>query len=135
MSKKTKHQSLTYKGKTVKLGGFYRNQQGAVVEICGYTETMVIYRPEGGELHQASLPTFATWEYLPDLRDFPNASDPRLPHFFDMEFGLKTMGELRRAIYHETLSPRDEAALRRLMAQHGIRVDPVDGSIDMLRKP
>lgn len=58
------------------------------------------------------------WKLRRDLRDFPNARDPKLPYDFDLWWDIKTISKLRR----EIVGHKDEAHMRELAAAFQITI-------------
>jgi len=82
---------------TVVIGGYYRRpKQGDIVYTYGgggNAVPLVSWRTEHKH-GQATREEMDTWEYLPYLRDFPNAEDPQLPYEFDLVWDVHTLSQL-----------------------------------------
>ena len=76
------------------IGGFYRRPDGVVVMTHGFGPGYVSWRPDEGPSGSSSPEELATWEHLNGARDFPNASDPRLPSEFDLHYDTHTLSQL-----------------------------------------
>jgi hypothetical protein len=109
----------------VNVGIFYELPDGRIVDTFAFDgrNKTISYRFDGGEELLASFEEVETWKPRNDLQDFPNASDPRLPHVFDLLFDIKRMSQLRSALGGWNCSV-DQTELRALMAKHNIECEP-----------
>lgn len=118
-----------YVGDLPCIGFFYRHRQsGQVVGTNGgggvpptidfYTES----RP-GSPRQSASAPVdefLAQYEFLPELTDFPDAWDPKLPYEFDLYYDIQFTSELVRLL--TTCGPTKKDHLLRLCSTYGLNV-------------
>lgn len=83
------------------IGAYYTLMDGQVAYVtgCNSDYLSVSYRLDD-EYGLRRIPVYDTkdWVRRPDLRDFPNAQDPRLPYDFDLYWDLKYESEVRRAL-------------------------------------
>lgn len=78
---------------TVVIGGFYRRRDGSIVLTHGGNKDHVYWRTDNEKSGTATREEMDTWEYLPELRDFPNAEDPGLPYEFDLYWDCHTLSQ------------------------------------------
>jgi hypothetical protein len=111
------------------VGIFYELSDGRIAYTVGFNgpSQTISYRFDGGDNLTASYAEVETWKQRTDLKDFPNAIDPRLPYSFDLFFDIKTMSQLKRAL-NECSCRENE--LREMMNDHNIvcEPDPIDWS-------
>ena len=75
---------------------------------------------------------FMAWKPRPDLKDFPNARDPRLPHSFDLLWDIKTRSQLVEHLKH--CDADDEREVRNAMTEHRVVLTPEEATeIDRCR--
>ena len=60
---------------------------------------------------------FNTWKPRRDLKDFPDARDPRLPYVFDLFWDIKCVSQLKREL---SWGHEDEKEIRKRMREHNI---------------
>lgn len=82
------------------VGGYYRNKlDDRIAYITGAGPSGVIGREEGGpDKSLGDSKAFHQGWALTELRDFPNAKDPRLPYVFDLFWDLKYTSDLQREL-------------------------------------
>lgn len=100
------------------VGIFYELPDGRIAYTYGFTPQIIMYYfddDQGGR--SVTQEDFQTWKPRSDLKDFPNARDPRLPYEFDLYWDIKHVSELRRII--ET-GHGDIDMMKKLMLEHGI---------------
>jgi hypothetical protein len=109
------------KGKnSVAAGVHYELPGGKIAYTYGFDDTKktVMYRfddDKGGRT--ADYATVKAWKPRPDLKDFPNARDPRMPYYFDLVWDLKYTSDVRAALD----SGHDESEkIRAALREHGI---------------
>ena len=119
-TKKPKGWQKKSKERNNTVGIHYELPDGRIAYTYGFMEnTIMYYFDDGKGGRSATDAEFQTWTPRRDLRDFPNARDPRLPDEFDTLWDIKYMSELRRVLRDET---EDVVAIRRRMAQLGIKM-------------
>jgi len=103
------------------VGIFYELPDGKIVMTFGFSNVnkTVSYHEEGCDSHEVSFDDFNSWTPRGDLRDFPNAKDPRLPYEFDLHWDIKYMSQLRRELAGHGA---DEKELRELMLKYGLEI-------------
>lgn len=104
------------------IGAFYELPDGRIVRTTGWhgrDNTISFYTdsPGGRKAGVCLFKTCENWKRRTDLRDFPNASDPRLPYVFDLWWDIKYMSDLRRHLLYD-----DDSELRELMQKHNITI-------------
>ena len=99
------------------VGAFFETPDGRIARTYGASRLKVMYYFDDGEGgREADQAEYQTWKIRNDLRDFPNARDPRLPYVFDLFWDIKYMSDLKRELDgHE-----DEDEIRDCMRNHGI---------------
>jgi len=130
MTKTTKRRAGATKARTVSgkvdgegivVGAFYELPDGRIAKTYGWSGSgrIVSYAFDddfgGRSLSEADC---SSWKARPDLRDFPNARDPRLPYAFDLQWDIQHHSQLVKALANGGL----EVALRRAMAEHGVHL-------------
>lgn len=105
--------------KNTTVGIHYETPSGKIAYTYGLNNAtkMITYRFDDNEgSREVSYEEFDTWKPRRDLKDFPNASDPRLPYVFDLYWDIKFMSQLKQELeWHE-----DENEIREAMAKHNI---------------
>ncbi len=115
--------SLEVKDGTVVVGSFYNTGKGiAYVFGAGRDEIRYRYDDDKPSLTCTYAEFFSTWERL-NIRDFPNARDPRLPYDFDLHFDIKYMSQLKMELAGELGWCNDREFLQELIDRHGIDVN------------
>ncbi len=82
-------------------------------QIVGY------YFDDDNGSHTISIAEFQKWKPRRDLKDFPNARDPRLPYEFDLYWDIKYMSQLKRAFEN---SHDDLDSIKQTMINHAIEL-------------
>lgn len=85
----------------VTVGIFYEMPNGQIAYTYGFDDKkkVVSYRLDGDTTGRSvTYEEIKTWNPRPDLSDFPNASDPKLPYLFDLNWDIKYMSDLRRVL-------------------------------------
>lgn len=118
---KAKTTSRKVGGDGVVIGAFYELPDGRIAKTYGWSGAgrIVSYAFDddfGGR--SISEGECSAWKARPDLRDFPNARDPRLPYAFDLHWDIKHHSQLVEALADGGM----EVELRRAMAEHGVRL-------------
>lgn len=114
-------QEKTEEDPDVVVGGFYETPNGAIARItgCNGRYEIVHYDLDGDHGRRfAKFSDFRAWVYRQDLRDFPNASDPRLPYEFDLHWDIKYLSELGPLL--EDAGEKEAAEIRAAMQRHNI---------------
>jgi len=81
------------------IGVFYELPDGSIVKTTGWDgrhperELVSFYR-EGGDGESILKSKTEGWKQRPDLKDFPNAKNPRLPYVFDLFWDIKYTSEI-----------------------------------------
>lgn len=104
------------------IGAHYELPDGSIAKLVSYNtpdKQAGYYCDDGKGTQIISLEEFSAWKSRRDLRDFPNASNPRLPHVFDLVWDIEYTSQLRWALEngHEDL---DE--IKEMMVTHGIEI-------------
>jgi hypothetical protein len=91
-----------YFEKQIVVGAFYELADGriAYTNRANDRDKTVSYRldDDNGGRTEAYDTVFKEWKPRPDLRDFPNARDPRLPYHFDLIWDIKYLSEVKAAL-------------------------------------
>jgi hypothetical protein len=114
----------------VTVGIYYALPSGTIAYTYGFNDAAKTISYRLDDDHGARTATYAeleAWTPRSDLKDFPNASDPRLPYVFDLRWDLKYLSDLRNAIESRHA---DLTQMLELAASNGIVVDglPLDAS-------
>lgn len=106
--------------KQIVVGLFYEQPGGKIAYIYMQSKrsetTVFVYYEDGGNPKTAPLDEVLLWKERPDLKDFPNAIDPKLPYEFDLHWDIKYMSDLKR----ELVGHQCEKQIRQTMVKHGI---------------
>ena len=103
------------------IGIHYEMPDGVIAFVTGWDsrKKLVTYHCDaensGGTIPEEE---WHTWKPREDLRDFPNARDPRLPYVFDLNWDIKHMSQLAL----ELIDGDDVTAIRAMMREHDIVV-------------
>ena len=101
---------------SIRLGAYYATENGSIVYVYGISEGKVMYRYEDDtDTPEVTLDDVNERWKLTDLRDFPNARDPRVPYVFDLFWDIKYLSELKR----ELAKPDCEETLWEKAIEHG----------------
>jgi len=86
------------------IGIYYELPDGRIVYTYGFndTEQTIGYYFDGYSGHiknrTASYSDWQTWVARDDLKDFPNAIDPRVPYVFDLHWDIKYLSQIKEAL-------------------------------------
>lgn len=110
-------------GHGIVIGAFYEMPDGTVARTHGWdgTRRTVAYALDdgAGARSAAAAEVEGSWRRRPDLSDFPNARDPRLPFVFDLRWDAK-----RRSDLVALLAGEDAEEVSVAMAENGITLTP-----------
>jgi len=108
------------------VGAFYELPDGTIAFVYGYSAgkdeasaKISYYTLKYGSIRSYKDTSFVKtvlWKKRPDLKDFPNSKDPKLPYEFDLHYDIKYLSDLKR----ELLGHPEEKQLRKLMAVHNV---------------
>jgi len=101
--------------KEIIIGAYYETLDNKIVYTYGSGPDGIKYRfddDSGG--HLISKEDFFKWKIRNDLRDFPNARDPRVPYIFDLNYDLKYTSDVVRYLKD---NPNDSNVIE-LIASH-----------------
>jgi len=101
------------------IGSFYEDPDGRIARTFGWdgsTRTVSYHYDDGKGGRAVSEADFASWKRRADLRDFPNARDPRLPYVFDLFWDVKHLSELPELLAND----EERDAVLEKMREHGI---------------
>lgn len=81
------------------VGAYYETPNG-IAYVYGCGPEGVTYRCDDDEdrPNVSIEEVVSTWKIRRDLKDFPNARDPRLPYVFDLFWDIKYTSELKAII-------------------------------------
>ena len=106
------------------IGAFYELPDGRVAKTYGWSGTSrrVAYFFDS-DAPPASIfeDNMIDWKRRPDLSDFPNARDPRIPTEFDLYWDIKHMSELERVLQARDHDDIEEICA--LVVAYGLAVD------------
>ena len=110
---------MKIKTKTCVVGAFYERPNGEIIYTYGWNgiNHTLQYYTDGGPGRSAPEKEVETWKPL-DIRDFPNAKDPRLPYTFDLLWDIEYMSQLRR----ELKGHPEEKEIRETMKEYGVEL-------------
>lgn len=116
---------MKYENDTI--GIHYELPDGKIAYVCGWhgKEGKISYYFNGDtKTRKTSINKWNTWKPRRDLKDFPNAVDPRLPHVFDLFWDLKHKSQLEHAISGNSDFSLDEVSLiKEKMQYHNITLE------------
>jgi len=101
------------------VGIFYELSDGRIAKTYGFSDkgnTISYYFDKEQGSHSISNNKFQSWKPRLDLKDFPNASDPRLPYIFDLYYDIKYTSELKKELKNHLY----EDEIKELMIEHNI---------------
>ena len=81
----------------ITIGVFYEMSDGSIVKTTGWdgrVEEIISFYREGQDNETILKSETKDWKRRLDLKDFPNAKDPRLPYVFDLFWDLKYTSEI-----------------------------------------
>ena len=102
---------------SIRLGSYYETDTGEIVYVFGVRDGKLMYFYEDDRVHTPEVTVdhlHKHWK-LTDLRDFPNARDPRVPYVFDLFWDIKYLSELK----HELAKEDCEETLWEKAIEHG----------------
>lgn len=87
------------------IGVFYEKPDGEIIYTYGYYPHPNIkdgydisYYADHKTPQVCNKKEFQTYKLRSDLKDFPNAIDPRLPYIFDLYWDIKHTSELKKVL-------------------------------------
>lgn len=83
------------------VGIFYELPDGRIAKTNGFNEpnkTISFYFDDDNGCHTINIDEWQTWKPREDLKDFPNARDPRVPYVFDLHWDLKYISQVRKVL-------------------------------------
>ena len=84
---------------SVVVGGYYETNENKIAYVYGVNEKNIIYQLNNDHNgYSISKQDFSSWIYRKDLRDYPDAVDPRLPYVFDLNYDIKYTSDLIREL-------------------------------------
>lgn len=115
----------------VTIGIYYELPNGQIAYTYGWTgkTRKVMYHLDGDKGRSVTYEEFCTWTPRRDLKDFPNASDPRLPYVFDLLWDIKFTSQLRNELQNHP----EQHKIRKLMEEHNIK-DPLEERNESLKQ-
>jgi len=103
------------------IGTLYELPDGRVVRTYrsnGITGEIGYYFDDDTGSHTIKEKECGGWKERRDIRDFPNARDPRLPYVFDLLWDIKYMSQLKQ----ELDGHDDEEDIREEMLKNNISI-------------
>jgi len=102
------------------VGIHYELPDGRIAYTYGWqgSKNIILYYfddENGGR--EVTIEEFQTWKPRQDLRDFPNAKDPRLPYVFDLFWDIKYLSQLKE----EVCGHKYEDEIREKMKEYDIK--------------
>lgn len=122
-----KHNKKNTPKTQLKLGQYYRMDNGKIAHISGSESENNIhtkYRYQCLDIHGYRTPKeidaqkTKKWVEQPELTNIPGDKDPRIPYEFDLNYDLKTISDLQRALTHASIEEKNELHL--LMKKYNI---------------
>lgn len=108
------------------IGAYYELPDGRIARTIGYNgvDKVISFATDPPYKRGECLAsTCKNWKKRDDLRDFPNASDPRLPYEFDLNYDIKTMRQLCYELSGEGSCDSEEIEeLRELIKKYNINL-------------
>lgn len=111
----------------LKLGKYYRMDNGEIAHIYGaerQDDIYTKYKYQCLDIHGYRTPKeidaqkTKKWVEQPELTNIPGDKDPRIPYEFDLNYDLKTISDLQRALTHASIEEKNELHL--LMKKYNI---------------
>jgi len=104
------------------IGIYYELPNGKIVYTHSYMgngikNTISYYFDDDEGSKTVDQDEFDTWKPRKDLKDFPNAKDPRLPYVFDLYWDIKYTSQLKQEL---SLGHPDEKEIREKMKELNI---------------
>jgi len=104
------------------IGIYYELPDGKIVYTYRYMRngiknTISYYFDDNEGSKTVDQDEFDTWKPRKDLKDFPNAKDPRLPYVFDLYWDIKYTSQLKQKL---RLGHPDEKEIREKMKELNI---------------
>lgn len=102
------------------IGIFYEAPDGRIAKSYGWEGkaglVSAYFDDDAGSFTVAEKEFRTDWKPRPDLGDFPNARDPRLPYVFDLFWDIKRRSELLVML----ASGEDHEEVTQTMGRHGV---------------
>lgn len=102
------------------IGIHYELPDGRIVYTYGFNDvekTVQYYFDDDKGGRTANYAELNKWKPRRDLKDFPNAKDPRLPYVFDLFWDIKYMSQLKNELAR---GHKDENEIKEKMREHNI---------------
>ena len=106
------------------IGIYYELPNKKIAYVYGWdtrSKEISYYFNGDNKIRSTSEKKWFTWKPRKDLKDFPNAKDPRLPYVFDLFWDLKYKSQLTYAISDESYFLSDDIEMiKREMLKNNI---------------
>lgn len=110
------------------IGIHYEMPDGVIAYVTGWDsrKKTITYHCDaensGGTIPEEE---WHTWKPREDLKDFPNARDPRLPYTFDLHWDIKHMSQLASVVAAAVSSGENIDAIKAAMRDHNIVIESI----------
>ena len=87
---------------------YYETNENKIAYLYGFNETNILYKLNNDNKgYSIEKKDFSSWKYREDLRDYPDAVDPRLPYVFDLNYDIKYTSDLLRELKNNGQDQKD----------------------------
>ena len=96
------------KNTNIVIGGYYETNENKIAYLYGFSETNILYKLNNDNKgYSIDKKDFSSWKYREDLRDYPDAVDPKLPYVFDLNYDIKYTSDLLRELKNNGQDQKD----------------------------
>ena len=87
-------------------GNYYELPNKTIAYAYGFSgkdalHVMYFCDEDGNSWKQSQCYVLKFYKHRPDLQDWPNAKDPKLPYEFDLHWDIKRVSQLKEALKYE----------------------------------
>jgi|688.fasta_scaffold143125_4 hypothetical protein len=109
------------------IGAYYELPDGKIAFTIGWAHNdgqpiISYFFDDDSGCHIVTYEEFQAWKQRIDLRDFPNARDPRLPYVFDLFWDIKYTSQLKDVFKSNSLPYEDIEEIKQVMREHNIEL-------------
>lgn len=84
------------------VNGYYQNlENGEIVKVNRYKDGEIEFYNDDIKNTKKQSYFLQMYEYKPEINDFPNAKDPKLPYVFDLNYDIKYTSDLIRTLKYD----------------------------------